>query len=445
MIYPYARPLYVMAKAAGPLCNLRCQYCYYLEKQHLTKNKKMFNVQCSTPKGSRAESENKVATLNGSGMSDTLLESYVRDYIQLQQTPQVLFTWHGGEPMLRPLSFYKQAVRYQHYYGRGRQISNSIQTNGTLLTPEWCQFLHDEGWLVGISIDGTQEMHDAYRLDAKGEGTWQRVMDAIHMLQDYGVEWNAMATVNHVNVSKPLEFYHFFRDELHCQFLQLSPVVERVRPTPVPSHGGRGDSGYRLVVPPGPFSPLPPREGTEVGLAPFSVKPAEWGKFLCTIFDEWVRHDVGETFVQVFDATLAGWMGMPPGICVYAEECGHAVVMEHNGDVYSCDHFVFPQYRLGNILTQGLPQLVYGEKQTAFSRLKKDSLPRQCRVCEWLKACHGECPRLRFMHTADGEPGLNYLCAGYKIFFQHVAPYMDFMRQELLEGRPASNVMQYRR
>ena len=336
--YPFARPLYVMAKASGPLCNLRCQYCYYLEKQYLTENKKMFNVQCSM--------------FNGNGMSDSLLESYVRDYIQLQQVPEVLFTWHGGEPMLRPLNFYKQAVRYQQYYGQGRQISNSIQTNGTLLTPEWCQFLHDEGWLVGLSIDGTQPMHDTYRLDAKGEGTWQRVMDAIHMLQDYGVEWNAMATVNHANVSQPLEFYKFFRDELHCQFLQLSPVVERIQnngPSPPPSLVGRGYCGCHLVVPPGPFSPLPEREGLGESLAPFSVMPAEWGHFLCAIFDEWVRHDVGEMFVNVFDATLAGWMGVAPGICVYAEECGHAVVMEHNGDVYSCDHFVFPQYRLGNI------------------------------------------------------------------------------------------------
>ena len=416
--YPFARPLYVMAKASGPLCNLRCQYCYYLEKQYLTENKKMFNVQCSM--------------FNGNGMSDSLLESYVRDYIQLQQVPEVLFTWHGGEPMLRPLNFYKQAVRYQQYYGQGRQISNSIQTNGTLLTPEWCQFLHDEGWLVGLSIDGTQPMHDTYRLDAKGEGTWQRV------------EWNAMATVNHANVSQPLEFYKFFRDELHCQFLQLSPVVERIQnngPSPTPSLVGRGYCGCHLVVPPGPFSPLPEREGLGESLAPFSVMPAEWGHFLCAIFDEWVKHDVGETFVNVFDATLAGWMGVTPGICVYAEECGHAVVMEHNGDVYSCDHFVFPQYRLGNIHTDGLPQMVYGQKQTAFSRLKKESLPRQCRECPWLKACHGECPRLRFLHTADGEPGLSYLCAGYQIFFQHVAPYMDFMRQELLAGRPAYGVM----
>ena len=425
-VYPFARPLYVMAKAAGPRCNLRCQYCYYLEKQHLTDKE--------------------------GNMSDALLEDYVRDYIQLQQTPEVLFTWHGGEPMLRPLGFYKQAVRLQQYYGRGRQISNSIQTNGTLLTPEWCRFLHDEGWLVGISIDGTQPMHDAYRLDAKGQGTWQRVVDAIHMLQDYGVEWNAMATVNHANVGEPLAFYKFFRDELHCQFLQLSPVVERIEngPSPAPCLAARGNRS-RLVVPPGPFSPItenaPLYKGGVGGgafIAPYSVKPAEWGRFLCTIFDEWVKHDVGETFVNVFDATLAGWMGVMPGICVYAEECGHAVVMELNGDVYSCDHFVFPQYRLGNIRQQGLPELVYGAKQTAFSRLKKESLPRQCRECLWLKACHGECPRLRFLHTADGEPGLNYLCAGYRIYFQHVAPYMDFMRGELLAGRPASGVMQWR-
>ena len=421
-VYPFSRPLYVMAKAAGPLCNLRCQYCYYLEKQHLAPSLNPFPEEEGRSAANSLPPRGEVWT--GTGMSDSLLEAYVRDYIQLQQTPEVLFTWHGGEPMLRPLSFYKQAVHYQHYYGRGRQISNSIQTNGTLLTPEWCKFLHDEGWLVGISIDGTQEMHDAYRVDTRGEGTWQRVVDAIHMLQDYGVEWNAMATVNHVNVSQPLEFYRFLRDELHCQFLQLSPVVERIHQ--------HTDGRHLAQV----FD-------EDCPIAPYSVKPAEWGKFLCAIFDEWVKHDVGETFVQVFDATLAGWMGVTPGICVYAEECGHAVVMEQNGDVYSCDHFVFPQYRLGNIRQQGLPLLLYGEKQTAFSRLKKDSLPRQCRECEWLKACHGECPRFRFLRTADGEPGLNYLCAGYKIYFQHVAPYMDFMRQELLEGRPASNVMQF--
>ena len=355
-------------------------------------------------------------------MSDSLLETYVRDYIQLQQTPDILFTWHGGEPMLKPLSFYQQAVRYQQYYGRGKHICNSIQTNGLFITPEWCRFLHDEGWLVGLSIDGTQEMHDAYRLDTQGNGTWERVMESIRLLNQYGVEWNAMATVNHYNVSKPREFYRFFRDELHCRYIQFSPVVERLR---------EHTDGRHLAQLMDEACPI----------APFSIKPQEWGQFLCGVFDEWVKADVGEYFVQVFDATLAGWLGADPGICVYAAECGHAAVMEQNGDIYSCDHFVFPEYRLGNIRQNGLPQMLYGAKQSAFSRLKRETLPRQCRQCEWLKACHGECPRLRFLHTADGEPGLNYLCAGYRLYFQHVAPYMDFMQQELLAGRPAANVM----
>ena len=394
--YSFARPLYVMAKPAGPKCNLRCEYCYYLEKQHLSERQQ-------------------------AGMTDKLLEQYIRDYISVQQMPDVLFTWHGGEPMLRPLSFYQQAVRLQRYYGRGKRISNSIQTNGTLLTPEWCQFLHDEGWLVGISIDGTKEQHDAYRLDVQGQGTWQKVMDGIKMLNDYGVEWNAMATANHHNAQDPLAFYKFFRDELKCKFLQISPVVERIK---------EHSDGRHLAQ----------LFDEDCPVAPFSIRPEEWGRFMCAIFDEWVKRDVGEVFVQLFDATLAGWMGVEPGVCVYAEECGHAAVMEHNGDVYSCDHFVFPQYKLGNIRTHGLPQMLYGTKQNRFSRLKKETLPRQCRECQWLKACHGECPRLRFQKTADGEPGLNYLCAGYQIFFRHVAPYMDYMRNELLAGRPASGV-----
>lgn len=398
--YPFARPLYVMAKPAGARCNLRCEYCYYLEKQSLDPLQ-------SSLKGRESE---------------RVWEHYIRDYIAVQQTPDVLFTWHGGEPMLRSLDFYRQVVRLQQYYGRGKRISNSIQTNGLLLTPEWCRFLHDEGWLVGISIDGTREQHDAYRRDAQGRGTWERVVQAIRMLDEYGVEWNAMATANHVNAQDPLGFYRFFRDELHCRYLQVTPVVERIK---------EHSDGRRLAH----------LFDEDCPLAPFSIRPEEWGRFMCSIFDEWVRHDVGEVFVQLFDATLAGWMGVAPGVCVYAEECGHAAVMEQNGDVYSCDHFVFPEYRLGNIRTHGLPEMLYGAKQNRFSRLKKEALPRQCRQCEWLKACHGECPRLRFLHTADGEPGLNYLCAGYRIFFQHVAPYMDYMRGELLAGRPASGVM----
>ena len=398
-IFPYARPLYVMAKPAGPLCNLRCQYCYYTEKQNLFAH-------------------------NACNMSSAMLEQFVRRYIEVQQTPDILFTWHGGEPMLRPLSFYRDAVRLQRYYGRGRRISNCLQTNGLLLTPEWCRFLADEQWLVGISIDGTQAMHDAYRKDASGRGSWERVMQSIALLNEYGVEWNAMATVHQANVHEPQAFYHFFRHQLGAQFLQFSPVVEREL---------RHADGRHLAH----------MAQDDCPLAPYSVRPSQWGAFLCGVFDEWVRHDVGEMFVQLFDATLAGWLGVEPGVCVYAEECGHALVMEHNGDFYPCDHFVFPEYRLGNLLRDGLPNMAYGAKQEAFSRLKRDGLPTQCRLCPWLKACHGECPRLRFSRTADGEPGLNYLCAGYQQYFQHVAPYMDFMRDELLAGRNAVGVMQH--
>ena len=398
-ILPFARPLYVMAKPAGPLCNVRCRYCYYTEKQHL------FPATSCT-------------------MTHELLDTFVKHYIEVQQPPDIQFTWHGGEPLLRPLDFYREAVRLQHHYGRGRRISNCLQTNALLLTPEWCRFLAQEHWLVGVSIDGTQAMHDAYRRDAAGRGTWERVMQSIGMLDEYGVEWNVMATVHQANVHEPLAFYRFVRDTLGCHFLQFTPVVER--------ESLHADGRH-----------LASMHEEERPLAPYSVRPDEWGRFLCTIFDEWVRHDVGETFVQIFDATLAGWMGVEPGVCAYARECGHALVMEHNGDLYPCDHFVFPEYYLGNIQNEGLPHVAYGARLAAFARLKHDSLPNQCRLCPWLRACHGECPRLRFARTADGEPGLNYLCAGYQQYFQHVAPYMDYMRTELLAGRTADGVMRH--
>ena len=398
--FPFARPLYVTAKAAGPRCNLRCEYCYYLEKNILTGNRERL-------------------------MSDSMLEEFIRSYISAQQTPDILFTWHGGEPLLRTLDFYKRAVRLQRFYGTGRRICNILQTNGTMLTPEWCEFLRDEHWLVGISIDGTQEMHDAYREDSRGDGTWHRVMKGIGLLKEYDVEWNAMVAVHHTNVGHPLELYRFFRDTLQCKYIQLSPVVERLRE--------HSDGRHLAQV-----------MDEQCPVAPFSVKPEEWGRFLIAIFDEWVKRDVGTTFVPVFDATLAGWLGVEPGICTYARECGHALVMEADGSVYSCDHFVFPEYYLGNIKTEGLPRLAYGDKQNAFSAFKEKSLPRQCRVCPWLKACHGECPRLRFGRTADGEPGLSYLCAGYKMYFQHVAKYMDFMSDEIMNGRDAGNVMKAR-
>lgn len=395
---PFAKPLYVMLKPAGAHCNLACKYCYYLEKNNLYQNSHRHL------------------------MSDEMLEQFTREYIKAQTMPQVLFTWHGGEPLMRSIDFYKKALALQKKYAHGKQIDNVIQTNGTLLTDEWCEFFAQNHWLVGISIDGPQEYHDHYRVTPAGKPSWEKVMQGISLLKKHRVEWNAMAVVNAYNAEHPLEFYHFFRDN-GCQYLQFTPIVERLT---------EHEDGRTLAS---------LADDREIPLADASVTPQQWGNFLCTIFDNWVRHDVGKTFVEIFDCTLANWMGVLPGICAYSKECGHAGVMEHNGDVYSCDHFVFPEYKLGNIREQSLIDMLYGEKQQAFSRLKHTSLPRQCKECDMEFACHGECPKNRFEKDKYGEPGLNYLCQGYYQYYTHVAPYMDFMKRELLAQRPPANIM----
>lgn len=386
IINPFARPLYVMTKPAGAHCNLACDYCYYLEKQKLYQN-----------------GDKHI-------MSDQLTEVFIREYIQSQFGNEVNFTWHGGEPMIRPLSYYKKVVRWQRRYAEGKAILNCLQTNGTLLTPEWCRFLHDEGWLVGISIDGPQDMHDAYRMKRNGGPTWEKVMQGIEMLGRYEVEWNAMAVVNDITAARPLDFYRFFRDEIECRYLQFTPVVERIR---------RHEDGRHLAH---------VMDGDEYAVAPFSVTPEAWGSFLCTMFDEWYNNDVGEMFVQTFEATLANWAGMTPGVCSLSDWCGHAAVMEHNGDIYCCDHFVFPEYYLGNIRNRGILDMLNSERQMAFADMKTKGLPTQCRQCRWQFACHGECPRNRFAKTKDGEPGLNYLCEGYRRYFEHVAPFMEELK-----------------
>lgn len=397
-ISPFSKPLYVLAKPVGASCNLRCKYCYYLEKAHLYRN------------------------APARVMSDELLERFVQEYIQAQTMSQVLFTWHGGEPLMRPLSFYRKAVALQEKYAFGRQIDNTIQTNGTLLTDEWCGFFKEHNWLVGISIDGPQEFHDEYRRTASDKPSWQKVMRGIRLLRKHGVEWNAMAVVNDFNAGYPLEFYHFFK-EMGAKYIQFAPVVERM--------AAHSDGRHLATL-----------VDQECPVADFSVSPAQWGDFLCAIFDEWVRHDVGQTYVEIFDCTLANWVGEWPGICVYAKECGHAGVMEFNGDVYSCDHFVFPEYKLGNIRDKTLVEMLYGEQQRQFSCLKHASLPKQCKECEWEFACHGECPKNRFVNDRYGNPGLNYLCSGYRHFYEHVAPYMDFMKKEFMNQRPPANVME---
>ena len=395
---PFAKPLYVMLKPAGAHCNLACKYCYYLEKNKL------------------------YPTAQRHLMSDEMLEQFTREYIEAQTMNQVLFTWHGGEPLLRSIDFYRKALSLQQKYAGDRRIDNVIQTNGTLLTDEWCEFFAQNHWLVGISIDGPQPDHDHYRLTAAGKPSWKKVMQGIKLLKKHGVEWNAMAVVNAYNANHPLEFYRFFKEN-GCQFLQFTPIVERQT---------RHEDGRTLAS---------LADKNEIPLSEASVTPEQWGYFLCAIFDEWVRKDVGKIFVEIFDCTLANWMGISPGICAYSKECGHAGVMEHNGDVYSCDHFVFPEYKLGNIRDHSLIDMLYGEQQQEFSRLKHSSLPRQCKECDMEFACHGECPKNRFMKDKYGDSGLNYLCPGYYHYYQHVAPYMDYMKQELMSQRPPSNIM----
>lgn len=376
MIFPFGSPLYVMAKPASSACNLACRYCYYLDK---AKQYEDTGQRC---------------------MTEQLLELFTRQYIEAQTQPYVLFTWHGGEPLLRPLSFYRKALQLQRQYGGGRTIDNCLQTNGTLLNAEWCQFFKAHHFLIGISIDGPEALHDAYRKTRGGSATWRSVMRSIELLQRYGVDWNAMATVNHINADHPAEFYQFFRD-IGCQYLQFTPVVER--------EGGK--------------------------MADYNVTPQQWGRFTCTVYDEWVCRDVGSIFVQLFDTTLANWMGVAPGVCSLSAMCGHSLAMEYNGDVYSCDHFVFPEFYLGNIRQQSLTEMAYGSKQLQFRQMKTALLPRQCRQCKWLFACHGECPKNRLSH------GVNYLCEGYRQFFTHVASDMDFMCEELEAHRAPANIM----
>ena len=397
---PFAKPLYVMLKPVGSACNLNCEYCYYLEKEHLypSADKQM--------------------------MSDALLEKFTEEYINSQTQNEIMFTWHGGEALLRPISFYKKALEYQKKYGRGRHIENVLQTNGTMLNDAWCEFFKENNFLIGVSIDGPQEFHDEYRRNKGGLPTFVKVMKGIQLLKKHGVEYNAMAVVNDYNADYPQEFYQFFK-QLDCRYIQFAPIVERI---------SEQANGLKLTAP-----------HQEAAVADFSVSPRQWGNFLIGLFDEWIKEDVGKFYIQLFDSTLANWVGEQPGVCTMARHCGHAGVMEHNGDVYSCDHYVFPEYKLGNIHTDTLAGMMYSEKQLKFGTDKYDTLPRQCRECEFLFACHGECPKNRFAKTKDGEPGLNYLCAGWKMFFNHVAPYMDFMKKELLAQRPPANVMEWAR
>jgi uncharacterized protein len=378
---------HLMAKPGGSRCNLSCRYCFYLRKGELYP-------------GSRFR------------MSDEVLGEYIRQTIEAHGIPEVTFAWQGGEPTLLGLDFFNKALRLQEKYCRpGMVIHNTIQTNGILLDDRWCDFFRRNRFLVGISIDGPLEIHDACRTDASGAGSFNRVMQGLSLLKNNRVDFNILCTVNAVNGNTPLEVYRFFRDEVKATFIQFIPVVERY-----------------------------PKTGS---VTPWSVRPEQYGKFLTGVFDEWVRHDVGTTYVQHFDTALANWYGEPHGICVFSPTCGQAMVIEHNGDVYSCDHFVDGDHLLGNILSVPLSELVNSGRQCQFGLDKRETLPKYCRECPVLFACRGECPKNRFAVSPDGEPGLNYLCEGYRRFFSHIAGPMEFMVQELKADRAPSNVMKF--
>jgi uncharacterized protein len=383
--FPKLPAFHLMAKPCGPQCNLACGYCFYLPKKALY------------PK-------------SGFRMPDTILEAYVQQTIEGHLVPEVTFAWQGGEPTLLGLTFFKKVLELQKKYCRpGMVIRNTLQTNGILLDQTWCRFLRQNNFLVGISIDGPGELHDTLRKDNSGKGTFDRVMKGLSLLKKHGVEYNILCTVNSANGDHPLEVYRFFRDEIGARFIQFIPVVARDEKT------GEVSSG--------------------------SVMPAQYGRFLNGVFDEWVRHDVAHVYVQHFDTALANWYGEPHGICVFSPTCGQAMVIEHNGDIYSCDHFVDRDHLLGNIMTNSVAELVNSPRQRQFGRDKKDGLPGFCRKCRFLFACHGECPKNRFIRTPDDQPGLNYLCEGYQLFFSHISEPMKFMVQELRAGRAPANVM----
>jgi len=385
---------HVLTKPTGAVCNLDCKYCFFLSKEELYPNSRF-------------------------RMTDDILERYVRQQVESQQDPEVTISWQGGEPTLMGLDFFRHSVELAQRYKRPEQtLRYTIQTNGTLLDKDWCAFLRQNRFLVGLSIDGPPKLHDLYRVDKGGHPTSAKVIHAARLMQRHEVDFNVLCTVHAGNGDHPLEVYRFFRDELGVRFIQFIPIVERVN----------ADGRTRF------------QEGSTV--TDRSVKSEQWGRFLITIFDEWVKRDVGTVFVQMFDAALASWVGAPPSLCIFAETCGDAVALEHTGDLYSCDHFVEPTYLLGNIAETSLAELVGSQQQRAFGAAKRDTLPRYCRECPVRFACHGECPKNRFILTPDGEPGLNYLCAGYKAFFTHIDRPMKMMATLLRQGRYADEVME---
>jgi uncharacterized protein len=386
--------IHVLAKPTGAACNLACAYCFFLDKELLYPDSRF-------------------------RMSDEVLETYIRQLIEAHRANQVTVAWQGGEPTLMGVDFYRKAIAYQKEYAQpGMVFENTMQTNGVLLDDEWCQFFKENDYLIGISIDGPRHLHDTYRLDRGGGPTFDRVMRGLRLLQKHGVEHNILMAVNRTNADYPLEVYRFLRDEAQATWIQLIPVVERI-----------DEEGHTIY-----------QRGTRVSER--SVRAEQWGRFLIRMFDEWVRHDVGRVYVQTFEAAVRNWLRMPSsGMCVFDETCGLGLALEHNGDLYACDHFVEPDYLLGNIMQTQMVEMVTSDRQRQFGRDKREALPRYCRECSVRFACHGECPKNRFLTTPDGEPGLNHLCAGWKAFFHRIDEPVKMMATLMRLGRPASEIM----
>ncbi|MBI2421566.1 MAG: anaerobic sulfatase maturase [Candidatus Hydrogenedentes bacterium] len=393
---------HVMTKPTGPLCNLDCTYCFYLEKSKLYPDASDWR------------------------MPDAVLETYIRDYIRSQPGPEVTFAWQGGEPTLLGVDYFRRVVELQVRYAEGKRVANALQTNGTRLNDDWGAFLAEHGFLVGVSIDGPEKIHDRFRVDRGHRPTFAKVMRGIEVLQRHRVDFNTLTVLHRHNAKRPVEIYAFLK-EIGSTHLQFIPIVERQA-----QHAQ--DDALGLVL---------PESAAGAGLTPWSVLPEDYGQFLVTVFDTWVRQDVGKTYVQIFDVALAAYLGLPPGLCVFNETCGLGLALEHNGDLYSCDHYVYPEYLLGNIMTQSFEAMVHAPLQERFGQDKRDALPRYCLECDVRFACNGDCPKHRIATTPDGEPGLSHLCPAYKRFFKHIGPAMRFMANEIRQRRAPANIMRH--
>lgn len=390
-----------LIKPVGSACNLDCNYCYYRDKSEIY-NQVMLK------------------------MSEELLETYIKQYLEGASQQHVTFCWHGGEPLMAGLPFYKKAMELQEKYRGNKEIENTIQTNGILVDSDWCDFFRENDFLVGISLDGPEDIHDAFRRDCGGGATFARVMRAVDLMTQKKVEFNILSTVNARSEERGVEVYKFISSI--SRYMQFLPVVEYVRM--------RGEGKRPLIVSP---------DEEDAVEAAWSVSAKGYGRFMCDVFDEWIKYDVGYKFVQLFDVTLANWCGVQPPLCSFCETCGDGLVVEHNGDVYSCDHFVYPEYLLGNIVDGTLQDMYKSEAQQAFGRDKREALPLECKRCNYYFLCRGECPKHRFAYSKSGEPYMNVLCEGYKMFFRHTDPYMRYMKTLLEKGEPASLVMQWKR